>query len=383
MVHPRRPPRDNSLYMQSSKASFCLAFFVALVTAQAPPDTGKIFEEAVTAQQRGDLATAVQDYRRLVKLSPNALPAWINLGVALVQMQQFQEGIDAYETALALDPGNKQVRFYIALAWFKKGDSASAARQLEGLWKDDPGNIGAAILLGECYLRLGDGGRALELVAPLATKAPDNLDLAWVYGSALIATGKLREGADVMEHVGKEGHAADALLLAGRTLLTLQLAERARDDLETAAQVNPDLPGLYTQLGAAREGNADFKGAAEANRKAVEQNPADVEAVTNLGRVLYFERDLTGARASLDHALRLDPTSIKARYAMALVKRASGDLAGAATDLEAVVKAKPDWMQAHVELAAVYFGLHRADDGAKERQIVDKLADEERKAGPQ
>jgi Tfp pilus assembly protein PilF len=68
---------------------------------------------------------------------------------------------------------------------------------------------------------------------------------------------------------------------------------------------------------------------------------------------------------------------------MALVKRASGDLAGAATDLEAVVKAKPDWMQAHVELAAVYFGLHRADDGAKERQIVDKLADEERKAGPQ
>jgi len=369
--------------MRFLSASFCLAFFVAFVNAQAPPDTGKIFEEAVTAQQRGDLATAVEGYRRLVKLSPNALPAWINLGVALVQMQQFQEGIDAYETALALDPGNKEVRFYIALAWFKKGDSASAARQLEGLWKDDPGNIGAAVLLGECYLRLGDSGRALELVAPLATKAPDNLDLAWVYGSALIVSGKLQEGADVVERVGKDGHAADALLLAGRTLLTLHLAERAPDDLEAAVQLNPNLPGVYTQLGAALEGNADYKGAAEANRKAVEQNPADVEAITNLGRVLYFERDLTGAKASLEHALRLDPTSIKARYAMALVKRAGGDLAGAAADLEAVVKAKPDWMQAHVELAAVYFGLHRTEDGAKERQIVDKLADEERKAGPQ
>jgi hypothetical protein len=40
-------------------------------------------------------------------------------------------------------------------------------------------------------------------------------------------------------------------------------------------------------------------------------------------------------------------------------------------------------MQAHVELAAVYFRLHRNEDGERERQIVDRLAEEERKAGPQ
>jgi tetratricopeptide (TPR) repeat protein len=353
-----------------------------LAFAQSP-DPRQLFEDAVAAQQRGDFTTAVQQYRRIVKLTPDALPAWINLGVALVQLQQYQEGIDAYQTALALDPGNKQVRFYVALAYYKKTDWANAARQLGEIWKDDPGNISAAILLGDCFLRLGDSGRALALVAPLATKAPDNLDLAWVYGSALIANGKLREGADVVERVGKDGHAADAYLLAGRTLLRLQLAERARDDLEAAVRLNPELPGAYTQLGAAREGNADFKGAEEADRKAVEQNPADVEAITNLGRVLYFNRDLPAARTALEQALRLDPSSIKARYAMALVKRASGDLQGAAADLETVVKANPNWMQAHVELAAVYFRLHRNEDGERERQIVDRLAEEERKAGPQ
>jgi Tfp pilus assembly protein PilF len=54
---------------------------------------------------------------------------------------------------------------------------------------------------------------------------------------------------------------------------------------------------------------------------------------------------------------------------MALVKRASGDLAGAAADLEAVVKADRDWMQAHVELATVYFGLHRTEMGRRSGRL--------------
>jgi tetratricopeptide (TPR) repeat protein len=220
------------------------------------------------------------------------------------------------------------------------------------------------------------------LVAPLARKASENLDLAWVYGTALIANGKLREGADVVERVGKEGNAADAYLLAGRTLLRLNLSERARDDLDAAVRLNPNLPEVHTQLGSARERNADYKGAAEAYRKGIEQNPRDLEAHLGLGGVLYFERDLVGARSALDQALHIDPSSIAARYAMALVKKAAGELEAAAADLEAVVKARPDWLQAHVELAAVYFRLHRTEDGARERKIVDRLSEEERKAGP-
>lgn len=181
MAHLPHPRRDNNRYMSVLKAIACHALLVGLVVAQTP-DPRQLFDDAVKAQQRGDFTTAAQQYRRLVKLTPDALPAWINLGVALVQLQQYQEGIDAYQTALALDPGNKQVRFYIALAYYKKSDFANAAKQLDGLRQDDPDNIGAAILLGDCYLRLGDSARALAMLAPLATKAPDNLDLAWVYG---------------------------------------------------------------------------------------------------------------------------------------------------------------------------------------------------------
>ena len=54
----------------------------------------------------------------------------------------------------------------------------------------------------------------------------------------------------------------------------------------------------------------------------------------------------------------------------------------AVADLEEAVKLKPDWLEAHVQLAALYFQLHRTEDGARERQIVDRLSEEALKAGP-
>ena len=54
----------------------------------------------------------------------------------------------------------------------------------------------------------------------------------------------------------------------------------------------------------------------------------------------------------------------------------------AVADLEEAVKIRPDWLEAHVQLAALYFQVHRTADGARERQIVDRLSAEAQKAGP-
>jgi hypothetical protein len=65
-----------------------------------------------------------------------------------------------------------------------------------------------------------------------------------------------------------------------------------------------------------------------------------------------------------------------------LVEKALSQPEAAAADLEVAVKTRPDWLEAHVQLAALYFQLHRTADGARERALVDKLTDESQKAGP-
>jgi tetratricopeptide (TPR) repeat protein len=368
--------------MRALRAILCLAMLLALAWGQPAADPERLFREAVSAQQRGDNALAVQQYRRVVETRPDFFSAWVNLGVALVQLKQFPDAIESYKRALALDPKNRDVQLYLALAYLKNRDEFGASAELEKLAKADPKDLRVAILLGDCYLQLGEYDRALTLLAPLAKMAGDNPDFLWVFGSVLISNGRLREGVALVERVAQQTQAADAYLLAGRTLFRLNEFERARDSLETAVRLNPNLPGVYTALGLAREKMVDNQGAMEAFRKGLEREPNDFEANFGLGSILYYERDLEAARTHLDRALRIDPSAILARYEMALVEKAAGQIEAATADLETIVKADPNFLNAHVELATLYFRLKRVEDGARERQIVDRLSEAERRAGP-
>ena len=65
-----------------------------------------------------------------------------------------------------------------------------------------------------------------------------------------------------------------------------------------------------------------------------------------------------------------------------MLKSTSGDYETAARELEQLAKDDPDWLEPHVELATLYYRLHRPDDGAKERQIVDRLTAKQQEQGP-
>jgi Tfp pilus assembly protein PilF len=70
-----------------------------------------------------------------------------------------------------------------------------------------------------------------------------------------------------------------------------------------------------------------------------------------------------------------------AGYEGAMLNSTSGDYQAAAEQMEKVVREDPTWLEPHVELASLYYRLHRPADGEKQRKIVERLTDEERKAG--
>ena len=130
-----------------------------------------------------------------------------------------------------------------------------------------------ATLLGASYLQAGDSARALAALSPFAEAAGNDPNFLWSFGSALIANGRLHDGVVVVERVAKQTNAAEAWMTAGQNLLRLNEFVQAREDLETAARVDPNLPGVQTGLGQSREKNADYEGAIQAYKKAVEQIP--------------------------------------------------------------------------------------------------------------
>ena len=289
----------------------------------------------------------------------------------------------SYRSALTSLKEKNGVLFDLAFAYHEKGDYEHARQQFEILHDAQPDRLGVVILLGDCDVRAGKSDAALTLLEPVESKYAQNMDFEYVLGSALINTkGRRRDGVARIERVAKTGSDPSAYMLAGATLLDLNEYEQARKDLEEALRLNPRLPGLYTLVGTARDKTGDVKAAEPAFREALKANPDDFEANLYLGAILYKRREIEEAKGYLDRALGLKPTDSMARYEAAMLKSTSGDYETAARELESLVKDDPDWLEPHVELATLYYRLHRPEDGAKERQIVDSLTAKQQAAGP-
>jgi tetratricopeptide (TPR) repeat protein len=357
-------------------------FCSALLTAQhSTLPAEQAFEQAVAAQQKGDYSTAVEGYRQILKSKPGFVDARANLAAALVHLSQFEEAIRNYEIAIREAPQASTLRMNLGLAYYKKGDVRLAEQQFARARQAEPDNLKVAILDADCLSKMGEDGRAVALLKPFRASHPEDLDLAYVLGAAMVRSGQPDQGIALLEQVGKEGQSADAYFLAASAALARNegaqsLDQRVVDDLKAAQRLNPDLPGLLTKLGVAEEGAGNADEAERLFRQVLQQNPDDFDANVHLGGVLYSKRNLDEARKFVAHALSLQPDSSFALYETALLESADGKTDEAVSHLEKVVQKSPDWLQPHVQLSALYYKLHRAEDGLRERRIVARLTEQ-------
>jgi len=356
----------------------CLCLQVCLAqtghTAAAHPDPRQIFQQALTEQQQGDLQAAARNYEELLRLQPHLLAAEANLGTVLAGLGHFNAAIAHDRAALGLAPGNTGLLLNLGLAYYKKNDFVHASEQFHRVHEAAPGDLRVAILLGECELHLNHAAEAVALLQPFEANHAGDLDLAWVFGRALIRDGHASEGVQQVVQVARQRQSAEAWTLAARTYLGIEDFDHARSSVDNALRLNPRLPGIHTLDGRidAFEGQDDR--AAEAFRQALAATPKDAEALTDLGTVLYAKHQMEEAAADLEEALHLQPASTLARYELARVEAAQGKTAAAIQHLEEVERAKPQWLKPHIELAALYFRAKRARDGMRERRIVDRLS---------
>jgi tetratricopeptide (TPR) repeat protein len=362
-------------------AVIILGLIATRAYAQAPT-ADDLLKAAITEQQQGDYQSAIRDYRKVLQLRSDMVEAKVNLGAALSRIGQYDEAIAMYESALPSLPYKAPVILNLGLAYYKKGDFANAHGQFEKVNALQPNNARVATLLGDTDLRLGKPADAVALMQPLDAENSNDMDFQFVYGSALLGSGKLTAGAERVEHVAKSHDRADAYLLAGMNRLQLNDFELARKDLDEALRLDPKLPNIYTLAGTARDKAGDFASAEPAFREALKTDPESFEANLYLGAILYKRREIDEAKVFVDRALKLRPNDPLARYESAMLKSMTGAYEDAARLLEQLCKEDPNWLDPHVQLATLYYKLRRPEDGARERQIVDRITTEEQKRGP-
>ncbi len=353
-------------------------------TGEPSPSTkaDDYLREGIAAQQRNDVNTAIDDYRKALAINPKLAEARANLGAALSAAGQFDAAIAEYTKALSAAPDKTAVRMNLGLAYYKKGDMENAHAAFEAVHAVRPQDVAAAVLLGYTDIKLSKSNQAAAMLTPLEKGRESNMDLEYVLAFALIDSGEEAAGMPRMEKVAKATQSADAYFIAGSARIRRREFHEARADLDAAIEMHGDFPGLYTMAGQARDALGDTEAAMPAFVEALKQDPRDFTANLYLATMRLKQRDLDSARPMLELALQLQPQSPQARLQMARLNGMTGKYAEAATTLEELEKSDPSWLDPHIELAAIYYKLHRTEDGQRERDIVQKIEAKQQNAGP-
>ena len=361
----------------------CLQAAEGQASKQAPlSDADEYLRKGIVAQQQGDVNAAIEEYRKALAIHPDLAEARANLGAALAAAGQFDAAIAEDMRALPIAPDKNAVRMNLALAYYKKGDFKNARPEFAAVHSARPKDISAAMLLAYCDVKLGNGAEAVDLLTPLEPGHESNMDLEFVLASAMIQAGNEVEGLPRMEKVAKATRSAEGYVIAGSTRLQRREFREARTDLDAAIELDPSIPGLYTIAGQARDALGDTDAASLAFQSALRADPRDFTANLYLGTIWLKQRDLEHARPLLELALKLQPNVPQARLQMAKLNAMTGKYAEAAATLEELEKADPKWLDPHVELAPIYYKLHRPEDGQRERDIVQQIEANQQKAGP-
>jgi Flp pilus assembly protein TadD len=193
--------------------------------------------------------------------------------------------------------------------------------------------------------------------------------------------------ADIEEVLGslqKEGDYWADLQLRGQDALIRGDFARARELLEKAVAIRPDLASLWTDLGIAwlglkndSQAESSFsqavradpghpkalenygtslfrrgrtREALEAFRIAARTNPDDVSLLVNLGNAAAASGEMAEAQKTFDRAVSLDSESAEAWLGKGKVLAATSDAAGARAALQEALKLKPSLEEARVLL---------------------------------
>jgi len=139
------------------------------------------------SSQFGEIKKKVDLLQSILKNDPENLNAWIDLGNAYFDTDQFDAAIEAYSKALEIDPKKADVRTDMGIMYRRKGDFDRAIQEFRKAAEDDPGHLNSRYNLGvvllhdkgdipgaieawEKYLKLEPNGRRAENIRNQITK---------------------------------------------------------------------------------------------------------------------------------------------------------------------------------------------------------------------
>ncbi|GGY25712.1 XrtA/PEP-CTERM system TPR-repeat protein PrsT [Pseudoduganella albidiflava] len=220
------------------------------------------------------------------------------------------------------------------------GDHRAAMIQLKNALQETPDNREARLSLANIHIVLGDGAaaekearRAAQLGAPAARTVP-------AIARAQLLQGQFQRALDELERSGMDD--AGSLALRGEALLGLQQGALARQAYAKALERDP--AHVDAMLGLARQDllDGDLGGAARLAEDVLRTAPDNTSAWLLKGELAKANHQPAAALAAYDRVLAIAPKNLLARLQKAHLLMGNKDYAAARAELAKAAQVAPN-----------------------------------------
>jgi predicted O-linked N-acetylglucosamine transferase (SPINDLY family) len=364
-------------------------------------------EQAIDLHKAGRFAEAERAYRTILAGNPRDPDALHFYGVLRAQGGDLDGAVDLINRSLVVDPDAPQAHFHLAGALLPLGKKEEALTHYERAVALQPGFLQAQLGRIGVLLELGRAKEALDLCR--RTTAPQNVQLAFLHGRALLASNAPAEAlaafdsvvvfkedfpdahyhrAEALHALGREEEAlwalnrtlslkpdhAQARFATGNVLLALRREQDAISAFEQAIALKADFAEAHTALAGILIELKRWDAALEASSRAIAVNPQQPDAHLHYGRALFELDRPEEALAAFDQAAVLAPDRADAHINRGDTLAKLGRSEEALAAFDRAIAIEPGSATAHGNRGNALAELDRLDEAVEAYQRAAAMA---------
>ena len=282
------------------------------------PQAVKLYEKARSLHQQGKLANSALAYRKAIKISPNFLEAYNNLGNVLLEQNKLKEATAAYRKALKVSPEHPILLNNLGNVLHLQGGFEKAETALRKAIHSNPEYADAHSNLGNTLVSLNKTNEAISFYKKAISLNPINADTACNLAHALQISDKLEEA---------------------KTYYQLAIKN---DDSNLSAQIG--LGNLQIQT-------ENFNNAYLTFEHVLEKDPDNTEALLGLANLFAIQGKTGQAIRIYQQIIEITPNNKLAHKELANAYKELGEIKKSIEHYTAALNIDPGYCAAHRLLA--------------------------------
>ena len=273
---------------------------------QSSPDLEKHFLAAQRNQQQGQLDAAIQEYEAVLRLQPDLVEAYVNLGLVYYAQAKYEESFRALSAAAKLKPGMRGVSLWLGIDDVQLHRPSQGAVLLREAIRLDREDKLAQSWLATALWDAGQIDAALLQLRKASARFPDDPDLLFARGEAY---GKA--ASQQMEQLLTESSGtALSDLIYGTHYVEEHDWTKAEGHLRRAVDRAPRMLEVRLELAEAYLQQARVPAAQEQLDQALEMAPRSASALARRGVLLLLQQKSEEGLRRIVQGIAIDASEV-------------------------------------------------------------------------